>query len=244
MKIESLTDEEMQRYRVLHRADIEQVLQEILHSQPVVTMVSADRLSPILTTRLLQVAKGRLWLEGSPDGLITQILLKSRNVLAVTEQDMVQVRIPCRGLGQDVDPQLGTVLTASYPTELLRLQRRDSYRLGTSVIHPVKCLIRNDDNFMETNVIDLSISGVGILAYKAAGELSAGETYHGCRLNLPEAGEFAVSLTVKSTYDVARPDGRTAHRAGCQFLDLPPSIETQIQRYILRVDRERRARFT
>ena len=38
-------------------------------------------------------------------------------------------------------------------------------------------------------------------------------------------------------------NGRRTHRACCRFIDLPPSVETAIQRYIIRVERERRARY-
>jgi len=129
------------------------------------------------------------------------------------------------------------------PRELLRLQRREYYRLVTSVVNPVKCMINSDKGMMETLVVDISIGGVGILAYQDSGELAAGETYHGCRITLPGSGEFALSLAVCTTFEITLKNGRHTHRAGCQFIDLPASVETEIQRYIIRVDRERRARF-
>jgi len=48
---------------------------------------------------------------------------------------------------------------------------------------------------------------------------------------------------VRTTFDVTLKNGRLTHRAGCEFIDLPPSIETAIQRYIIQVERERRNRY-
>jgi c-di-GMP-binding flagellar brake protein YcgR len=60
---------------------------------------------------------------------------------------------------------------------------------------------------------------------------------------LPGTGEFAVGLNVCTTFEITLKNGRLTHRAGCQFIDLPSSVETAIQRYIIQVDRERRARY-
>jgi c-di-GMP-binding flagellar brake protein YcgR len=129
------------------------------------------------------------------------------------------------------------------PKELLRLQRRESYRLATSVVNPVKCLINAGGHFLETVVIDISIGGIGILSYEGISLLKAGETYHGCRVEMPGAGTFAVSLNVCTIFDVALKNGRVTHRAGCRFIDLPPSVETEIQRYINRLERQRLSRY-
>jgi len=48
---------------------------------------------------------------------------------------------------------------------------------------------------------------------------------------------------VCTTFEITLKNGRHTHRAGCQFIDLPASVETEIQRYIIRVDRERRTRY-
>jgi c-di-GMP-binding flagellar brake protein YcgR len=147
------------------------------------------------------------------------------------------VRIESARLGDEA------VFRVPMPRELLRLQRREYYRLVTSVVKPVKCLINTGAGLMESVVVDISIGGVGILAYPDDGRLKAGETYHGCRITLPGTGEFAVGLSVCTTFEITLKNGRLTHRAGCQFIDLPPSVETAIQRYIIQIDRERRARY-
>ena len=68
----------------------------------------------------------------------------------------------------------------------------------------------------------------------------SGDVYHGCRLTMPDGGSFLVSLSVRSTYDVTLKNGVLSHRAGCQFINLPASIESEIQRYIFQLERNRR----
>jgi hypothetical protein len=98
------------------------------------------------------------------------------------------------------------------------------------MLNPVKCLVNTGGTLLEAVVIDISIGGVGILPYEGPGLLRAGQTYHGCRIDLPGVGTFAVSLNVCSTFDVELKRGRLTYRAGCQFIDLSPSVETEIQR--------------
>lgn len=244
MKILNVTQEEAQRYMINRHVEIDHELRKIAESRAMLSLIAGRAETPTALSALLHVHKDRLWLDPSREARDNQILLEADSVQAVTSVDRVQILFPCRHLKSETCVEFGPILTASFPDELIRLQRRDSYRLETSLIHPVKCLVRKLDSLIETTVVDLSVGGVGVLAYKELGQLSVGEVYHGCRLSLPDSGEFAVSLAVRSVYDVTRRDRRAAHRAGCQFLDLPASIETQIQRYINRVDRERRARFT
>lgn len=244
MKLQIVPPEEAQRYRVQRRLEINQALNRLVDSRAMLSLIAGRAESPTALSALLRVHKDRIWLDPSRDERFNQILLAADGVQAVTSLERVLIQFHCRHLRTEAGGDFGTVLAADFPDELIRLQRRENYRLETSLIHPVKCLIHKENRLMETTVVDISVGGVGVLAYRELGQLNAGEVYHGCRLALPGSGEFAVSLEVRSIYDVQRRDRRDAHRAGCQFIDLPTSIETQIQRYIIRVDRERRARFT
>jgi c-di-GMP-binding flagellar brake protein YcgR len=132
------------------------------------------------------------------------------------------------------------VFRVPLPTEVQRFQRREFFRLPTSLTNPIKCLIPSPQGDIETSVIDISVGGIGILAYESGISVDAGAVFHGCRLVMPDGGAFMVSLSVRSTYDVSLKNGTISHRAGCQFINLPISIESEIQRYIFRVERDRR----
>ncbi len=243
MKIELISSEDSDRYLVNHPREIERILQGVKEAKSVVALYADNGKDFILSTILdIDLGKGEVLLEQGVDHEMNEMLRAGAHVTFATTHEQVHVQFSSRG----IKPALfgnEPAFRVPMPSELLRLQRREYYRLLTSVMNPVKCLINTGTAFLETVVMDISIGGVGVLAYQDGVELTAGETYHGCRIALPGAGEFALSLSVRTTFDITLKNGRLTHRAGCHFIDLPASVETEIQRYIIRVERERRTRF-
>lgn len=243
MKIELISSEDRGRYLVTHPREILRFLREVRDEKTIVAIYGENGKDFVLSTLLaVEDEKGFLLLEQGVDPAMNAALLASARCTFATTHDQVHIqfssgRIDPAVLGQEA------VFRVPLPREILRLQRREYYRLVTSVVNPVKCMINTNTGLMETVVVDISIGGVGILAYQEDGRLKAGEVYHGCRIALPGTGEFALSLSVRTTFDITLKNGRITHRAGCQFIDLPPSVETAIQRFIIRVERERRARY-
>ncbi len=243
MKIELVSSEDRGRYLVSHPREIQRYLNEVMEGKTLVAIYGKNGKDFVLSTLLaVDEKQGFILLEQGVDPAMNAMLLGSPHCTIATTHDQVHIqfssdRIEATTFGKS------PAFRVPMPKELLRLQRREYYRLGTSVINPVKCMINSGTGLIETVVVDISIGGVGVLAYQEAGKLKAGETYQGCRLALPGTGEFALSLSVRTTFDVTLKNGRLTHRAGCEFIDLPPSVETAIQRYIIRVERERRARY-
>jgi flagellar brake protein len=50
------------------------------------------------------------------------------------------------------------------------------------------------------------------------------------------------TLRIVNIYETTLRSGQPSLRAGCQFVDLPTSMQNLIQRYIVRMERERKAR--
>jgi len=243
MKIELVSTEDRGRYLVNHPLDIQRYLVEVMRGKTLVALYAENGKDFVLSTVLdIDERQGCVFLEQSVDTRMNARLLADRQYTVATTHDQVHLQFS----GNQIEEALLDAKPAfkvAMPREMLRLQRREYYRLGTSILNPVKCLVNTLAGLLETVVVDISIGGVGILAYQQEGRLSAGEVYHGCRIALPGTGEFALSLAVRTTFDVTLKNGRHTHRAGCEFIDLPPSIETAIQRYIIQVERERRNRY-
>jgi len=238
-----LPTKDRERYLIRHSHEIERILQGIMESKTLLALYDKNGRDFILSSIVaLDSKEGGLFMEQGSSQVLNKRLMASDQVTCVTSHDQVHIQFTVKGLSP---VQLGgeQVFRTAIPQVLLRLQRREYYRLGTSVINPVKCMINTAQGFIETIVVDISIGGMGVLAYEGAALLQPGESYHGSRIALPGIGEFAVSLTLRSTFDLTLKNGRVTHRAGCQFIDLPPSVETEIQRYINRVERERLARY-
>lgn len=243
MKIELITTEDRGRYLVSHPIEVERILREVMEEKNIIAVYGENAKQFLLSTLVaVEPAKGYLLLEQGVDAAMNALLLQSKECTFSSTHD--QVHIQFSGTKMEAE-KLGKepLFRVPMPREVLRLQRREYYRLVTSVVNPVKCLINTGNGLLESVVVDISIGGVGVLAYPEVGSLKAGETFHGCRITLPGVGEFAVGLNVCTTFEITLKNGRLSHRAGCRFIDLPASVETAIQRYIIQVDRERRARY-
>lgn len=243
MKIELASSEDVSRYLVRHPAEVERILREVMNSKNIVTAY-ADDSKDFMLTSIIGIDPDSQWiyLDYGADEEMNTRLLASREVTLSASHDQVRIQFTAAGLDKTLvghEP----ALRAPIPHELLRLQRREYYRLVTSLVNPIKCIVHTEQGELETVVVDISIGGIGVLAYQQNLPLHVNRTYHGCRITLPGIGQFAASISVCSLFHVTLRNGRNSHRAGCQFIDLAPSLETEIQRYIIRVDRERRNRY-
>ena len=62
-----------------------------------------------------------------------------------------------------------------------------------------------------------------------------------CRIALPEEGTVVSTLEVRNLHQSTLRSGELVLRAGCHFVGIPAAHQAMIQRYIIRIDRERRA---
>ncbi len=240
MKIEICSPEEIERFKIEHPAEVERILRGIMERKALVTAYS-DNNRDFLVTTLVAIDPATKWLYfgAGPDAATDQALLASARVSFNTAHDQVRVLFTSDSLSES-ELNGESMLRAPIPNELLRFQRREYYRLPTPMSHPVKCSISLEEGMLDTTVVDISIGGIGVLAYSQDVELREGGIYHGCRLSLPDAGNYLVSLRIRAVYEQTMKNGVISRRVGGQFIDLAASVETDIQRYIIRVERERR----
>lgn len=241
MKIELTSSEERDRYLVRHPAEVQRVLREVMQDRGIVTACADEGRERMLTT-IVDLDARSVFLDCGVDEGMNARLASCREVILSTTHEGVRVQFTSPPL-ERVRHLQAQALRATMPAELLRLQRRAYYRLVTSLVDPIKCRIATDAGELDATVVDLSVGGIGILAYTPDVPLVVGAVYHGCRLSVPALGQFAVGLVVRSTFEVTLRNGRRSHRAGCQFIDLPPGLETTLQRYITRAQRDRRKRY-
>jgi c-di-GMP-binding flagellar brake protein YcgR len=240
MKIEICSPEEIERFKIEHPAEVERILRGVMEKKALVTAYSDNNRDFLVTTLVAIDPVGKwLYFGSGPDAATDKALLASARVSFNTAHDQVRVLFTVDTLSAS-DLNGEHMLRAPIPHELLRFQRREYYRLPTPMSHPVKCSISLEEGMLDTTVVDISIGGIGVLAYSQDVELREGDIYNGCRLSLPEAGNYLVSLRIRAVYEQTMKNGVISRRVGCQFIDLAASVETDIQRYIIRVERERR----
>lgn len=137
-------------------------------------------------------------------------------------------------------------LKIALPATLIRLQRREFYRMVTPVSNPVRVLIPlpaelggGSNSFP---LADISCGGIAILDNKLMLGDTIGKNYIDCRLELPETGTVTTSLQIRNSIDLTLLNNKSNRRLGCQFIDIPRQALNHVQRYITKLERERNAR--
>ena len=76
---------------------------------------------------------------------------------------------------------------------------------------------------------------------KDAELFSLGELFHDCRLEIPGESVLSVNLRACEVLKMELPSGEQQLRLGCEFVSLPGTRLAFVERYITRLERERKA---
>lgn len=140
----------------------------------------------------------------------------------------------------------GPALKIALPASLIRLQRREYYRMNTPVSNPVRVHIplpaELGGGVTPFPLADISCGGIAIMDNKLMLGDTIGKQYPGCRIDLPEIGAVTTTLQIRNSLDMTLLNNKLNRRLGCQFLDIPRPMLANVQRYITRLERERNAR--
>ncbi len=137
-------------------------------------------------------------------------------------------------------------LRASIPKTLIRLQRREYFRIALPIVKPVVCTIppapESGAAPLTTHVMDMGCGGVSIIEEAGKASLSVGQVLPECRIVLPEVGTVTTTLEVRNIAQIPLRNGTSKTRYGCRFVNLPGAMSNLLQRYIMKLERERRNR--
>lgn len=216
-------------------------------------MASTDRITvyfnegrDFFLTAIIAVDDEGLTLDYGSTQEINERAVTADKLFCVTQHEKVRVQFLLRGLRR-IDVEGRPAFRAALPESVLRLQRREYYRLTTPIVNPLKCMIPvtladGSASTVAVNIVDISGGGVAIIVPPPDVPFDADMRFPNCRIELPEVGTLVVTLQVRSVFDVTLRSGARVKRAGCQFVRLPGPMLTLVQRYIIKVERERKAR--
>jgi flagellar brake protein len=177
------------------------------------------------------------------DADLNKALSEANVIICITQLDRVKVQFQLDGL--TLVQHRGTpAFVAPLPRKLLRLQRREYFRLVAPVAHSITCFvpIPGGSRFYEARVLDISGGGLAIVAPPNDAKLHPDMEIHNCRLEIPDCPPLQISLRVRNIFRVTQRNGTEVLRAGCQFVGLSPATENLIHRFILKVERDRATR--
>ena len=244
LKIEIFSSGEDDKHRLTSAKEIEFVLCCIADKGARVALYYGDANDFILTT-LLDVDNKGLWLEQSPNESDNRRIAESNKLVFVSSHLQVKVQFTAH--------QVSTVVHQGYPAfypplpdSIYRLQRREYYRLIAPVIEPLHCVIATGrqpkKQLCEFTIMDISGGGIALTCAETDTELVPGESYPGCRIDLPEVGTISGTIEVKTLALLTSASGHIHKRAGCEFKNLDGQSIIMLQRYVTNMQRAAKAK--
>jgi len=128
----------------------------------------------------------------------------------------------------------------SLPERVLRLQRREYYRVHIPESVSATCLVPYSGDGVQyeaLRVLDVSVGGLAMLAYPRHFDPREPGVIDRCYLDLPGVGTITVRMRVAH---LETPSDEQTRRCGCEFVDLSPQARMMLQRYVQRIDTEQR----
>jgi c-di-GMP-binding flagellar brake protein YcgR len=201
-----------------------------------------------LLTAIIALEDDQVTLDYGSNATMNERALGAERLFCIASHEKVRIQFVLTNL-RKVDFEGHPAFLAALPDTLLRLQRRQYYRLTTPIANPLRCLMPltlpdGRQSAASVNVLDISGGGLSIITPPPGVPFGAGMKFPNCRIELPEVGILTATLEVRNVFEVTKRRGDQVTRAGCQFVNLPGPMLTLVQRYIIKVERERKARET
>ena len=236
------------KYLLHNRAEIFVHLRALLKHHTLITVYLDEGKEFFLSTLLsIDESTNQLVLDGSNHPASNDAALKATRITLSAPLERVKIQIRLPGLSMaTVDGK--KALIAPLPASILRLQRREFFRVETPHhTTPLRCklAVRNSTgghSAVDYPLFDLSGGGLSLLGPVDDAELfSLGALFHDCRLEIPGESVLSVNLRVCEVLKIEMIDGQQQLRLGCEFVSLPGTRLAFIERYITRLERERKA---
>jgi flagellar brake protein len=194
-----------------------------------------------LTTLLgVQPEKERLVFDCSGSAETNRHFLDSDHSIFVGRPGGIQVQFTT-GPAVEITYEGAKAFAVALPKVLVRLQRREYFRIETPRVKPLQFFARQaSGEMLNLPAHDISVSGIGVIASTLPEGLALGMEFGNCRLLLPEdAHDLFFAATVRHLTELEARSGTRHWRIGLEFKSLPISDENRIQRYIARIEHER-----
>jgi c-di-GMP-binding flagellar brake protein YcgR len=232
---------ELESYKVYSRAEIVGTLRSLRDACVLVTAYfDADPGFGVTTLLAVDDVGGKLVFDALSVEVAQQRLLAAPKVTFVGFVEAIKLQFLVRGT-QASTLEGKPSISVPFPDYVLRLQRRDAFRVRPPLSKPAICrlpLTGRAGEFEALRVLDISIGGLAVLTYPEKVDLSAGMVIDNCQLDLPGVGGASVSLRVRHVDEVPRDE--KARRCGCEFLKMAPSVQLMLARYVNQLDADAR----
>lgn len=236
------------KYQLYSRSEILFLLRALIQKKCMLTAYF-DHGRTFFLTSLVAISEDGNWLylDYGTDPEINAKAQTTDKLILTTMLDKVKVQFTVPRL-QQTSANGQPIFATHTPETVLRLQRREFYRLSTPIANPLKCTMpvqKPDGSTVKVaaTLLDISGGGVGLMVpTELTAFVTPGTQIDNCLVQLPEEGAIQTGLTVRSAFNATSKAGHPYLRLGCEFTSLPGTQLAMIQRYITRMERERKAK--
>lgn len=234
---------DLAKYTLASPAEIAQHLNNIAKNGHMVT-VFANKGKNFILTRLLDVdfkTASFTFDWGSEEETNEQLLSSERNVFVCSPEGVKTQFVT--GQVSKVMLEGRPAFRCELPAQVIKLQRREFFRIQTPLSSPVFCHIEDfGQRSIDLPLFDISLGGMSLwLPEVDTPGFDIGQQYHKCTIDLKPFGTLSIGLEVRHRLASRMRNGNEAMRIGCSYLKLTTQMETMIQRYVGFLERERRA---
>lgn len=186
-----------------------------------------------------------LILDCGPKEYLNNELLNLGIVNCQSSHEGINVKFEGRGI-EKAGTSDQMALSMKIPDSIYWIQRRKSHRVRSPLSKKSYCRISlsdpesdNHEDF-DFQLYDLSATGFSILDENKEhnNELIPKNEFYNCQLVLEDDQAYSISFIVQTKMPFNPNHPKKTQRIGCEFIDLPASIEAAFLRYTQMIERE------
>lgn len=232
-----------EQFIVHHPKEIVQILNE-LSKQHEMIKISFQSDSCLTNVISVDAQNQAVYLDIGIDDAFNSRLLANHHV-TFTKDDGIRIKWVSAHISL-VSLKDGKAIKIALPQKLMRLQRREFFRLATPIVNPVPCIIPITDEanpdaerLLELTLTDVSLGGISAITANPLDELLVlGASFDRCKISFPDVGETSLTLQVRNITQLTLKDGTIKHRIGFQFISPSRGNEGLINRYTFNLERQ------
>ncbi len=234
-------------YRVRSRREIISLLTSMMEKNQLLSLLIKGGSESVITSILdVDADEDAITLDAAPSATLNDSIVSSKQISFEAIYNSIRITFSVDG-ARLIEYQGRPALQVDVPESLVRLQRREFFRIPTPIAKPLRCTFRitqPDGSFVTviTMLNNISAGGVGITDEKKLLSATPGVIYEDCQLELGDNTLVSVKLQVRDCKEFKMTNGKIVNRFGCQFIDIPRTVLAAIQRFITKLEREQNAK--
>lgn len=238
--------QDLSQYMIHSRVEMIGVLRDIITRRALVSITYGFGNESIVSALLsVNPEFEEVVLDFGADASANQRLLSAKSLTVTTYVEHVKIQFSVQR-AETTMFEARPAIRVRLPQSLMRLQRREHYRISTPLANPLKCvlpeLLDRNGKMVEFRVADISCGGLAMVANANQIHVDLGQKFDACEIELPGIGNVTTGLIIRSITEIPDSTLMRGRRCGCQFVNIAGTMATLIQRYINSLERERRAR--